>query len=294
MTRRPNQPANRSAGRGSGPASGRTSGKTPVRFERQRRAAPRAPEAAPPSETPPAPLDVRLLDNHLLVVVKPAGLLAQADRTGDADVLTLGKAFVKAHFGKPGEVFLGLVHRLDRPVSGLMVLARTSKAAARLSAQFRERTLVKTYVALVEGRLDARAVFEDFLLKTDETVRVVRAGTPGAKAARLRAEPLLYHDGRTLVGIHLDTGRAHQIRVQLAARGHALVGDRRYGAAAAWRGGRIALHSAALAFAHPTRPETVRVTAPPDWPAPFGPAAAAWLASQEPDDPESPGTVQGG
>ena len=226
----------------------------------------------------PAPLDVRLLDNHLLVVVKPAGLLAQADRTGDPDVLTLGKALVKAQFQKPGDVFLGLVHRLDRPVSGLMVLARTSKAASRLSAQFRDRTLAKTYVAVVEGRLDGSGTMEDWLAKTNETVRVVRAGAPGAKAARLRYEALAHADGLTLVGIRLDTGRAHQIRVQFASRGHPLAGDRRYGASRGWPGG-LALHSARLAFAHPTRPEAVDVRAAPAWPAPWGEAAAAWIAA---------------
>ena len=262
---RPNERPNRN--RPGGPRDGRT----------ERRTASQAP-----------PLDVRLLDNHLLVVVKPAGLLSQADRTGDPDVLTLGKALVKAHFGKPGDVFLGLVHRLDRPVSGLMVLARTSKAAARLSAQFRERTLAKTYVAVVEGAPGTGGTMEDFLLKADEAVRVVPAGTPGAKAARLSWQALAHAAGRTLVAVQLETGRAHQIRVQFATRGHPLAGDRRYGAARPWLlggvPGGIALHSAALTFAHPTRPETVEVRAAPDWPAPFGPAAAAWLATLPPAD----------
>ena len=265
----------------------RATTQTPQRFEPQRRAAP-TPEAAPPAVPHASALDVRLMDNHLLVVVKPAGLLSQADRTGDADVLTLGKALVKAHFGKPGDVFLGLVHRLDRPVSGLMVLARTSKAAARLSAQFRERTLAKTYVAVVEGAPGGGGTMADFLLKSDETVRVVPPGTPGAKEARLSWQALAHAAGRTLVAVQLETGRAHQIRVQFATRGHPLAGDRRYGASKPWVlggvPGGIALHSAALAFAHPTRPETVEVRAAPDWAAPFGPAAAAWLAALPPAD----------
>ncbi len=215
------------------------------------------------------------LDNHLLVIVKPAGLLAQADRTGDADVLTEGKAFLKAHFDRPGNVFLGLVHRLDRPVSGLMVLARTSKAAARLSAQFRDRTVEKRYLALVEGSVPGPVTLRDSLLKKDEKVRVVPADTPGAKRAELRLTPLHAQAGRTLVEIELGTGRAHQIRVQLAARGLPVVGDARYGARTAFRPGAIALHSYRLALDHPTREERLAWQALPDWAA----DAAARLAS---------------
>lgn len=216
------------------------------------------------------PFEVVHLDNHLLVVVKPAGLLAQADRTGDADLLTLGKAFLKEEFNRPGNVFLGLVHRLDRPVSGLMVLARTSKAAARLSAQFRERTVEKRYVALVEGRLSGAQTFRDVLLKENEQVRVVEAGTEGGKSAELHVTPRATHGGVTLVEIELGTGRAHQIRVQLASRGLPIVGDRRYGAKQAFRAGAIALHSHCLSLDHPTRPERLSWTVPPkDWPEVF-------------------------
>ncbi len=213
------------------------------------------------------PFPVVHLDNHLLVIIKPAGLLAQEDRTGDADVLTVGKAFLKAQFNKPGNVFLGLVHRIDRPVSGLMVLARTSKAAARLSAQFRERTVEKGYLALVEGRVPGPQTLRDWLLKKDEQVRVVPEGTPGAKAAELSLTPRAERHGQTLVEIRLGTGRAHQIRVQLAARGWPIVGDGRYGAKGAFRPGAIALHSHRLALDHPTRDERLTWHALPDgWP----------------------------
>lgn len=218
------------------------------------------------------PFEIVYLDNHLLVVVKPSGLLAQADRTGDDDLLTLGKAYLKWRFDRPGNVFLGLVHRLDRPVSGLMVLARTSKAAARLSAQFRDRTVEKGYVALVEGHLDAPQTLRDTLLKEDEQVRVVKPGTAGGKDAELHVKPLAAHGGLTLVEVELGTGRAHQIRVQLASRGLPILGDSRYGAKGAFRRGAIALHSHRLAADHPTQPERLKWTAAPEgWPAPHLP-----------------------
>ncbi len=217
-----------------------------------------------------APFEVVYLDNHLLVIVKPHGLLAQADRTGDPDVLTLGKAYLKSRFNRPGNVFLGLVHRLDRPVSGLMVLARTSKSAARLSAQFRERSVEKGYLAIIEGILDAPVVLRDTLLKQDEKVRVVPASTKGGKTAELSVTPVSSHDGQTLVEVRLGTGRAHQIRVQLAARGLPILGDNRYGATQPFARGGIALHSYRLAVEHPTqRIPLVWHAAPQRWPSPF-------------------------
>lgn len=217
--------------------------------------------------------EVLYLDNHLLVINKPAGLLAQADRTGDPDVVTLGKAFLKAHFRKPGNVFLGLVHRLDRPASGVMVMARTSKAAARLSAQFRERTVTKEYLCLVEGRMaDAAGRFEDRLEKQGRTVRVV-GPTQGQRAALgwrlIRCGP-----DWSLVAVTLETGRPHQIRVQFAHRGHPLWGDFRYGARRPFDGRNLALHCYRLALDHPTRRHRMAWTAslPATW---QGPAFAA-------------------
>lgn len=223
------------------------------------------------------PFEVLFLDNHLLVVAKPPGLLVQADHTGDADLLTLGKAYLKAHFDKPGNVFLGLVHRLDRPVSGVMVLARTSKAASRLAVQFRERTPTKRYLALVEGHPGAEAGERtDFLRKTytkEHGTRVVVVGPddPGGKRARLRWTRLAttrarLRAERSLLDVALFTGRAHQIRVQLAALGTPIVGDLRYGARHEHDGRNLALHSYALALTHPVRRVPLRFTAPPPTP----------------------------
>lgn len=227
---------------------------------------------------PAGPLRVVFEDNHLLVVVKPAGLLAQADRTGDPDVLTLAKAYVKQAYAKPGDVYLGLVHRLDRPVSGLMVLARTSKAAARLSAGFRERTVSKDYFALVEGRLTGAGTRVDWLRKRDEHVEIVAETAEGAQRAALGWEAVAHDGARTLVAVALETGRPHQIRVQLAALGHPIAGDRRYGGRAPWRPGAIALHSYRLAVEHPTQRVPVVFTAEPvGWPPAFARAIRAWL-----------------
>ena len=218
--------------------------------------------------------DVLYLDNHLLVVHKPAGLLAQADHTGDPDLVSEAKAFLKQRFDKPGNVFVGLVHRLDRPVSGVMVLARTSKAASRLSEQFREREPDKRYLAAVEGRLIGEGEQEDFLLKDGQrgVVTRVKATKPGAKRARLRWKALNVDGKKTLVEVQLLTGRAHQVRVQLAGLGHPIVGDRKYGSALAFDppglapGARaIALHAARLAFEHPVRREPMAFSARPEW-----------------------------
>lgn len=212
---------------------------------------------------PPLELDVLFLDNHLLVVNKPAGVLVQGDITGDLDLLTLGKAYLKEAFDKPGNVFLGLVHRLDRPVSGVMVYARTSKAAARLSEQFRARTPDKRYVALVEGELAGRGTRVDHLAKTDRHVRLVSATHPEGKRAELAWEALGSHRGRSLVAVQLKTGRQHQIRVQLSALGHPIVGDFRYGAKQELDGRNMGLHCYHLGIEHPTQRVACAWQAPP-------------------------------
>lgn len=213
------------------------------------------------------PFGVLHVDNHLLVVDKPAGMLAQGDATGDADLVTLAKAYLKRQFERPGDVFVGLVHRLDRPVSGVVVLARTSKAAARLSAQFAGRGVEKRYLAVVEGRLEGGGERVDWLVKGERgTVHRVPEGTTGARRAALRWESLAVEGRRTLVGVDLLTGRAHQIRVQLAGLATPVVGDLRYGAKAPLGDGRgIALHATRLAFAHPTARERVVFASRPPW-----------------------------
>ena len=219
------------------------------------------------------PLRVLYLDNHLLVVDKPAGLLTQSDSTGDEDLLTLAKAYIKRRFDKPGAVFAGLVHRLDRPASGTIVIARTSKAASRLSEQFRARTVGKRYLALVEGRLDGEGRREDWLLKERDRngtrVRRVKPTKPGAKKAVLDWRALSVESRRSLIEVDLGTGRAHQIRVQLAALGHPIQGDLKYGASKPFGGGRaIALHARELTLDHPTQKERISFAAdlPTTWP----------------------------
>lgn len=227
-------------------------------------------------------------DNHVLVVVKPPGMPTQADRTGALDLLNALKADLKIRYAKPGDAFLGLVHRLDRPVGGVMVFAKTSKAASRLSEQVRSRAISKTYLAIVCGaRLPEAATLTHHLYKDVRTnrVAVVPADHPGAKLAVLdyvrlqtarapdRGDPL------HLVRIELHTGRPHQIRAQFAAIGHPVFGDAKYGSHAAGRfaaedarayrieNGHLALWSYRLAFAHPTTRHELTFTAkPPETP----------------------------
>ena len=208
-------------------------------------------------------MDVLYTDNHLLVVVKPAGVLSQADRTGDDDLLTQGKHYIKQAFSKPGNVFLGLVHRLDRPVSGVMVFARTSKAAGRLARAFRERTIEKRYIAIVEGQLTGSGQREDWLVKEGSRVRRVEASHPGAKRAALRWKSLAIENGGSLIEVNLLTGRPHQVRIQLAALGHPILGDLRYGAKNEFDGQNLALHAYSLGFDHPVRKEPMRFVAMP-------------------------------
>lgn len=224
----------------------------------------------------PESLPVLYEDNHLYAVAKPAGLLVQADRTGDPDALTLGKADIKARYGKPGEVFLGLVHRLDRPVSGVLLFARTSKAASRLSEAFRTRRVAKRYLAVVEAPLAAPAWTPSdvgLLHGPTGTARVVAATAEGAQRASLAWRTLAAEGRRALLEVDLQTGRKHQIRAQLAALGAPVAGDLRYGARAPFADGRaIALHAACLVVPHPTRGEAVQVIAP---------VPSAWAGSFE-------------
>ncbi len=183
-------------------------------------------------------LDVLYEDNHILVCVKPVGVLSQADATGDADMLTLIADYLREKYQKPGNVFVGLVHRLDRMVGGVMVFAKTSKAASRLSEQVRNHTFRKTYRAVVFGTPSVSSgTFQDFLLKNEKTnmVSVVPKGTAGAKEAILDYQVLSRctvgagEKPLSLVEVNLRTGRPHQIRVQFASRKMPLLGDHRYG-----------------------------------------------------------------
>ena len=198
-------------------------------------------------------------DNHLIVAVKPPNQLTQGDDTGDLALLDELKTYIKVKYQKPGEVYLGLVHRLDRPVGGLVAFARTSKAASRLSEQLRSHAMHRDYLAVVENadNLADEARLQHWLLKDEASgnVRAVRNGTPGAQEARLHYRVLDRKNGKALVHVILETGRKHQIRVQFAASGHPLVYDMRYGHGE--RGENIALWGAMLTLTHPTLKESM-------------------------------------
>ena len=206
--------------------------------------------------------DILYVDNHLLVVNKPAGMLVQGDSTGDLCLLEAARTWVGETYRKPGRVYLGLVHRLDRPASGVLVFARTSKAAARLSAQFRERQVQKTYWALVEGETLPEATLTHRMERREQSSRIVRRG---GQEARLHYRCVGVHQGTSLVEVDLETGRRHQIRLQLAHTGHPILGDRRYGTSREFIRGAIALHARRLTLTHPTRGIEQSFTADPDW-----------------------------
>ena len=200
-------------------------------------------------------------DNHLLVVNKPNGQLVQGDQTGRRTLLDEGKAWIKQKYGKPGDVFLGLVHRLDRPASGVVVLARTSKAASRLSEEIRSHRPHKIYWAEVSGQVVADGTWQDQLERNEYSSRVVPA--PGGKLARLNFIRMSGTKETSRVEVHLVTGRHHQIRVQFSHRGHPILGDRRYGSETTFADNAIALHSREMKIKHPTRDEEMCFTAEP-------------------------------
>ncbi len=193
-------------------------------------------------------------DNHLLVVEKPPNMPVQPDASHDSDMLGELKAYIKEKYNKPGEVYLGLVHRLDRPVGGVMVFARTSKAAARLTAAFKSKSAKKRYAAIVTGEPPKSGRLSDWLLRDEakNTTRTVPEGTADAKPAELDFYRIAKKNGLTLADISLLTGRHHQIRVQLSSRGAALWGDQRYNPSAV-PGQQIALWAYSLEIEHPTQ-----------------------------------------
>ena len=210
-------------------------------------------------------------DNHLLAVYKPSGLLVQGDRTGDASLLDLAKQWIKVRYRKPGRVFMGMVHRLDRPVAGVVLFARTSKAASRLSRQFQERSVHKQYLAVVHGRLSDRSGhLLNHIERNNLVSRVVPSPTDSSQEARLHYSVLSTDSQKSLLNILLDTGRRHQIRIQLAHAGHPVLGDLRYGAGMPLPGREIALLAHTLAVDHPTRGERMVFTSPipQGWPWP--------------------------
>jgi 23S rRNA pseudouridine1911/1915/1917 synthase len=209
------------------------------------------------------PLEVLYEDNHCLAVDKPSGWPSTHYQGGEETVDRAVKAYLKEKYHKPGNVFLGVVHRLDKPVSGVLLFARTSKAAARLSEQFREGSVEKVYWAVVEGEVERQAgSLEDWLRKDKEAgrVEVVEPGEPGARQALLHYTRHGNHGGLTWLEVRPQTGRTHQLRVQLARHGHPIYGDAKYGAVHTFPAG-IGLHARSLTFLHPIRYEPVTLTA---------------------------------
>jgi 23S rRNA pseudouridine1911/1915/1917 synthase len=209
------------------------------------------------------PLDILYEDNHCLAVAKSAGSVS-AHFQGRIETLDRAvKAYLKEKYHKPGNVFLGVVHRLDKPVSGVLLFARTSKSAARLSEQFREGTVEKTYWAIVEGTVARSAgTLEDWLLRDREAKRVdvVEPRTPRARQALLHYQKRGEHQGLTWLEVRPQTGRTHQLRVQLAHHDYPIFGDAKYGSIHTFEEG-IALHARSLTFLHPIRYEPITLTA---------------------------------
>lgn len=206
---------------------------------------------------------VLYLDNHLLALYKPAGLLVQGDQTRDVSLLDLGKLWLKERYQKPGRVFLGMVHRLDRPVAGVVLFCRTSKAASRLSEQFRSGRVIKKYLAVVEGELENEAgELNNYVERDDRNSKIVPQAGERTQTAKLSYRLLDTVASRSLVEIHLHTGRRHQIRLQLSHIGHPVLGDMRYGASAKLPLRQIALYARELKVIHPTRGEQIAFVSP--------------------------------
>lgn len=197
-------------------------------------------------------------DNHIIVVEKIPNVPSQSDKTGDIDMLTMVKQYIKEKYNKPGNVYLGLVHRLDRPVGGIMIFAKTSKAASRLSDQVREKVFKKKYLAVVDGKIENKSgTLEDYLYKDERNniSKVVNKDKKNAKLAKLDYDVIKYDEVKklSLVKVNLHTGRHHQIRVQLSNFGHSIFGDQKYGTRG--QGKQIALWAYELTINHPITKE---------------------------------------
>ena len=205
-------------------------------------------------------IDVIYEDNHIIVVIKPQGIPTQADSSGDNDMLSMVKEYIKEKYNKPGNVYVGLVHRLDRPTGGVMVFAKTSKAASRLTESIKSGDMSKKYLAVTVGTPEKReAKLTNYLQKNEKLniVLVVPMGTTGAKYAELKYKVLDSTDKIALLDIDLVTGRSHQIRTQLKHIGNPIYGDVKYGGDTLAKGHNLALWAYNLTFTHPTTKQTM-------------------------------------
>ena len=204
------------------------------------------------------------IDNHIIAVIKPTGLLTQTDRNSDDSLINQTRQWIKKKYNKPNNIFLGLVHRLDRNVSGVILFARTSKAASRLSKQFRERTIKKIYRAIVVGKIKPVSAKLVHHIRKGKSLKatVFPRETPTAKRSELSYEVIDLLGKNTLVEVTLSTGRFHQIRAQMAFIGHPVLGDVKYGAPEALLNQEITLYAYKLVFNHPISNEEIQLTAP--------------------------------
>ena len=210
-------------------------------------------------------LEVLFEDNHLLIVNKRSGDIVQGDKTGDKPLSDVAKEYIKEKYNKPGEVYLGVVHRLDRPTSGIIVFARTSKALERLNKMLRERTISKTYWAVVKNTpLKEKDSLIHFLKKNPKNNKstVFTKETDASKKAILHYSVIKKLDNYSLLEIDLETGRHHQIRAQLAYIGSPIKGDLKYGASRSNKDGSIHLHARKISFTHPVSKENISFLAP--------------------------------
>jgi len=222
-------------------------------------------------------IEVLYEDNHILVVNKPNNMLVQPDPTGDLALEDLAKQYIKVHYNKPGAVFLNAVHRIDRPVSGVVVFARTSKALSRLNEQFRSKEVIKTYWAIVKEKpKELSATVTDYIRRDAKKNKsfVCPQDARDAKRASLSYKLIASSDNYNLLEIDLHTGRHHQIRCQLAHLGCPIKGDLKYGAARSNKDGGISLHARSIEFTHPVTKERLTITAPT-------PQDSLWSAFEE-------------
>lgn len=210
-------------------------------------------------------LEILFEDNHLIIINKKVGDLVQGDKTKDLPLNEIVKAYIADKYNKPGKVFLGVIHRLDRPTSGIVMFAKTSKALERMNKMLREKTIHKTYWSLVEGQvINPSGTLIHFLKKNPKNNKstAFRKENKDTKKAILHYKILIGLDNYTLLEINLETGRHHQIRCQLSVTGHPIKGDLKYGSKRSNKDGGIYLHAKKIAFLHPVKKEQVMVEAP--------------------------------